>query len=57
MALTDSARQLQSLLRAGDAAEAVDSGRVEAARQAIADGSYAVDSRQVAERLLQFDNA
>ena len=54
--LTDTARQLQALSRTASAAETVDSNQVEAIRQALADGRYSVDSRQIAERLLQFDN-
>ena len=54
--LTDTARQLQALSRTASAAETVDSNQVEAIRQALADGQYSVDSRQIAERLLQFDN-
>ncbi|HEY7775362.1 MAG TPA: flagellar biosynthesis anti-sigma factor FlgM [Kineobactrum sp.] len=53
--LTDSARQLQQLVELAAAGEAVDTARVAATRQAIADGQYAVDARQIAERLLQFD--
>lgn len=54
--LTDTARQLQELTRVTAAAESVDPERVAAVRQALEDGQYAIDSRQIAERLLQFDN-
>ncbi|MFO7552381.1 MAG: flagellar biosynthesis anti-sigma factor FlgM [Haliea sp.] len=54
--LTDTARQLQELTRVAASSESVDPERVAAVRQALADGQYAIDSRQIAERLLQFDN-
>lgn len=54
--LTDTARQLQELTRMAASTEAVDPERVAAVRQSLADGLYTIDSRQVAERLLQFDN-
>ncbi|PLW83996.1 flagellar biosynthesis anti-sigma factor FlgM [Kineobactrum sediminis] len=53
--LTDSARQLQQLVELAAAAETVDNARVAATRQAIADGQYTVDTRQIADNLLQFD--
>lgn len=54
--LTDTARQLQELTRTAGTAESVDPERVAAVRQALADGQYVIDSRQIAERLLQFDS-
>ena len=54
--LTDTARQLQALARVTAGGDVVNVERVDAIRQSIADGQYAVDSRQVAERLLQFDS-
>ena len=54
--LTDTARQLQAQARAADGPGAVENSRVEAVRLALEAGQYTVDSRQVAERLLQFDN-
>lgn len=54
--LTDTARQLQQLMVATPAAETVDANRVDSVRQALNDGQYAIDSRQIAERLLQFDS-
>lgn len=54
--LTDTARQLQELTRTAANAESVDPERVAAVRQELADGQYTIDSRQIAERLLQFDS-
>ncbi|MHA7816873.1 MAG: flagellar biosynthesis anti-sigma factor FlgM [Pseudohaliea sp.] len=54
--LTDTARQLQALSRAVDGTDPVDSSRVEAVRLALEAGQYSVDSRRIAEQLLQFDN-
>lgn len=54
--LTETARQLQQLLSAAPGGEAVDVGRVDAVRQTLADGQYTIDSRQVAEQLVQFDS-
>lgn len=53
--LTDTARQLQALTRAVGTEETVDTNQVSAIRQALADGQYAVNSRQIAEQILQFD--
>lgn len=53
--LTDSARQLQQLVELAAAGETVDNARVAATRQAIADGQYTIDTRQIADSLLQFD--
>lgn len=54
--LTDAARQLQNLVRVTSAEETVNADQVSAIRQALADGQYSIDSRQIAERLLQFDS-
>lgn len=53
--LTDTAK-LQQLMAALPATDPVDLNRVDATRQALADGQYTVDSRQIAQRLLQFDS-
>jgi negative regulator of flagellin synthesis FlgM len=53
--LTDSAQRLSELVTRLSAADPVDQNRVEAVRQAIADGSYQVDAGRTAERLLTFD--
>jgi negative regulator of flagellin synthesis FlgM len=50
--LTDEARQLLRLEEKLAQFPAVDSQRVEAIRQAIADGSYRIDADLIAERLL-----
>ena len=56
VSLTESARQLSELASEASSGEAVDMGRVEMARQAIDDGTYNVDPRQIAERLLSMDD-
>lgn len=53
--LTDSARQLQDLQAAVAGTPVVDSGRVEALRDAIANGSYTVDPQRIADGLLAQD--
>jgi negative regulator of flagellin synthesis FlgM len=55
--LTDSARQLQDLQAAVAGTPVVDSGRVEALRDAIANGSYTVDPQRIADGLLAQDRA
>ncbi len=50
--LTDKARQLLQLEDKLAQFPAVDSQRVDAVRQAIADGSYRVDADLIAERML-----
>lgn len=44
---------LARLLTDARAPEAVDAGRVEALRQRLADGTFEVDARRVAERMLE----
>lgn len=55
--LTDSARQLQDLQAAVAGTPVVDSSRVDALREAIANGSYKVDPQRVADGLLAQDRA
>jgi len=55
--LTDGARQLQDLQAAVAATPAVDSVRVAALRDAIANGSYQVDPQRIADGLLAQDRA
>ncbi len=52
--LTDSARALQEVARAGDTA-AIDPQRVERVRQALADGSYQIDPSRIADRMLTLE--
>lgn len=56
VSLTESARQLSELASEASTGEVVDRGRVEMARQAIDDGTYNVDPRQIAERLLSMED-
>lgn len=53
--LTDTAQRLLQEA-AADAGAPVDEAKVAAIRQAIADGSYAVDSKQIAAKLVELDN-
>ncbi len=55
--LTDGARQLQDLQAAVAATPVVDSARVAALRDAIANGSYRVDAQRIADGLLAQDRA
>lgn len=49
--LTDSARALQQAARPGDGA-VIDQQRVEQIRRALADGTYTINARHIAERML-----
>ncbi len=53
--LTDLAARLQTLTQAVADLPAVDREKVASFRAAIEDGSYAIDSRAVAEKLTQFE--
>jgi negative regulator of flagellin synthesis FlgM len=52
--LTDSARALQEAARTDDSA-AIDSKKVEQARQALANGTYQVNPGRIADRMLALD--
>lgn len=54
--LTSSSRLLQQISDRVSQGGAVDAGRVESVRGAIADGSFSVDSERVASRLLGFES-
>jgi negative regulator of flagellin synthesis FlgM len=54
--LTTSARSLQKLSDAVAQAPVVDSAKVSAIKQALANGTYQVDSARVADKMLQFEN-
>lgn len=53
--LTESARSLQDIARAGNANE-VDSKRVDQIRQALANGSYRIDPGHIADRLVSLES-
>ena len=55
--LTDGARQLQDLQAAVAATPVVNSDRVAALREAIANGSYPIDPQRIADGLLAQDRA
>lgn len=55
--LTASARSLQKLADAVAAAPAVDAAKVASIKQALANGTYSIDSRRTAEKLLQLDGS
>lgn len=56
VSLTESARRLSELSSEAAAGEAVDIGRVESVRQALDEGVYEIDPRQIAERLLALED-
>lgn len=53
--LTDTARRLGELQNQVAQQPVVDDQRVERIRQALTDGSYAVDNARVADKLFQFE--
>jgi negative regulator of flagellin synthesis FlgM len=53
--LTDFAARLQALIKSVDSLPQVDQQRVAEFRQALDDGSYLVDPRAVADKLLAFE--
>lgn len=55
--LTADARQMQNLQSAVAATPTMDSGRVAALREAIANGSYPIDPQRIADSLLAQDRA
>ena len=55
--LTDTAAQLHKLEAAILAAPIVDTARVKDVKQAISSGQYQINPRQVAEKMLRFENA
>lgn len=55
--LTDGARQLHDLQAAVAATPVVDSDRVAALREAIANGTYVIDAQRIADGLLAQDRA
>ena len=57
VSLSERAARLQGLEAIITNTPEVDSERVAAVRQAIADGSYVVDTARLAEQLIQFESA
>ncbi len=56
VSLTESARRLSELSSESTAGNSVDMSRVESTRQAIDDGTYNIDARNIAERLLSMED-
>ena len=56
LSLTSSAQLLKELSEAVAASPEVDQSRIDAIRQAIADGSYDIDAGRIADRLLNLDD-
>ncbi|MFP4209270.1 MAG: flagellar biosynthesis anti-sigma factor FlgM [Wenzhouxiangella sp.] len=56
VSLTESARRLSELSSEAATGDAVDLGRVESVRQALDEGVYEIDPRQIAERLLALED-
>ncbi|MFZ9904315.1 MAG: flagellar biosynthesis anti-sigma factor FlgM [Steroidobacteraceae bacterium] len=48
-------RHLLDLAKSGNATDVVDMAKVERLRAAVADGSYRVDSKKVADQLVRFE--
>lgn len=57
VSLTDTATNLQKLNQTINELPVVDSQRVEAVRQAIANGTYEIDPQRTAEKLIGFETA
>ena len=57
VSLTPEAQQLRDLESSIAELPEVDSGRVNAIKDAIADGSFEIDSNRIAEKLMQFEGA
>lgn len=53
--LTETGRQLANLENAIRDLPVVDAQRVDAVRESVNDGTYAVDNRAVAQKLMQFE--
>jgi negative regulator of flagellin synthesis FlgM len=56
LTLTQSARNLQKIAEAVANTPVVNSAKVEAAKLAIDNGTYKIDSGRVADKILQFEN-
>jgi len=56
VSLSDNAVQLGKVDNSSIAAPVVDAQRVEQVKQAISDGTYEVDAKKVADKLMQFES-
>ena len=56
VSLSDDAVQLGKLENSAVSTPVVDAQRVEQVKQAIADGSYEVDPKKIADKLMQFES-
>ena len=52
IALTNATQEIK---KAFGSSSPVDSGRVDSIKKALADGSYSIDAKQVAKKLVQFE--
>ena len=55
VSITDTSAQLRSIESSLASLPVVDTQRVESIKQAIADGSYQVDSQTIADKLIDFE--
>jgi negative regulator of flagellin synthesis FlgM len=53
--LTDSARSLQKIEQAAAKTPVVDAAKVATVKQSISAGTYKIDARRIADKLLQFE--
>lgn len=56
VSISENAAQLGKIGNTIDSAPVIDTQRVEAVKQAIADGTYEVDAAKVADKLMQFES-
>ncbi len=56
VSISDNAAQLGKIGNASDAKPVVDTQRVEEVKQAINNGSYEVDPKKIADKMMQFES-
>ncbi len=56
VSLSDGARQLGKIDNMAISAPVVDTQRVEAVKQAVAEGNYEVDPARIADKMMQFES-